>query len=58
MGRGLRPAVAWLSLDEGDSDPTRFLIYLVAALRTLAANIGEGVLSVLRPLCRRQRNQF
>src|SRR6266540_5190046 len=28
--------VAWLSLDEGDSDPTRFLTYLVAALQTIA----------------------
>src|SRR2546422_6002725 len=40
--------VAWLSLDEGDSDPTRFLTYLVAALRTIAPNIGEGVLGVLQ----------
>src|SRR5437870_4711585 len=40
--------VAWLSLDEGDNDPTRFLTYLVAALRTIAANIGEGVLGVLQ----------
>ena len=30
-----RPA-AWLSLDEGDNDPTRFLTYLVAALQTIA----------------------
>ena len=29
--------VAWLSLDPGDSDPTRFLSYLVAALQTIAA---------------------
>src|SRR2546428_12532058 len=40
--------VAWLSLDEGDSDPTRFLTYLVAALRTIAPNIGEGVMVVLQ----------
>ena len=40
--------VAWLSLDEGDSDPTRFLTYLVAAFRTIAANIGEKVLGVLQ----------
>src|SRR5215212_460612 len=42
-----RPA-AWLSLDEGDNDPTRFLSYLVAALLTIAPNIGEGVLGALR----------
>ena len=39
---------AWLSLEEGDNDPTRFLAYLVAALQTIAADIGEGVLSMLR----------
>src|SRR5215218_11096827 len=42
-----RPA-AWLSLDEGDNDPTRFLAYLVAALRTIAPNMGEGALGMLR----------
>jgi LuxR family maltose regulon positive regulatory protein len=42
-----RPA-AWLSLDEGENDPTRFLTYLVAALQTIAATIGEGVLGVLQ----------
>ena len=40
--------VAWLSLDEGDSDPTRFLTYLVSALRMIAANLGAGVLGVLQ----------
>ncbi|MCU1637942.1 MAG: helix-turn-helix transcriptional regulator [Microbacteriaceae bacterium] len=33
--------VAWLSLDEGDNDPSRFLTYLVAAL--------EGAVSQQRP---------
>src|SRR6266699_2536450 len=45
---GIERATAWLSLDEGDNDPTRFLTYLVAALQTIAPNIGEGVLSVLQ----------
>ena len=40
--------VAWLSLDEGDSDPSRFLTYLIAALQTVAPGIGEGVLTVLQ----------
>jgi LuxR family maltose regulon positive regulatory protein len=52
-GRGDEVRVAWLSLDEGDNNPTRFLTYLVAALQTLppktgGANIGAGVLAVLQ----------
>jgi LuxR family transcriptional regulator, maltose regulon positive regulatory protein len=39
---------AWVSLDEGDSDPSRFLSYLIAALRTIAPSIGEGVLGALQ----------
>src|SRR5260370_13907503 len=46
LAGGPRP-IAWLSLDEGENDPARFLTYLVAALRTVAPNIGEGVLGVL-----------
>jgi len=45
---GLGRPVAWLSLDEGDNDPTRFLTYLVAALRTIAPAVGEGALGVLQ----------
>src|SRR6266446_4572656 len=44
---GIERPTAWLSLDEGDNDPTRFLTYLVAALQTIAATIGEGVSGVL-----------
>jgi len=49
-GERLEPKVrvAWLSLDEGDNDPTCFLTYLVAALQTIGANIGAGVLGVLQ----------
>jgi LuxR family maltose regulon positive regulatory protein len=45
---GCRRPVAWLSLDEGDNDITRFLTYLVAASQTIVANIGTGVLGALQ----------
>jgi LuxR family transcriptional regulator, maltose regulon positive regulatory protein len=35
--------VAWLSLDEGDNDPVRFLTYLSAALRSAGVEIEEDV---------------
>jgi LuxR family maltose regulon positive regulatory protein len=40
--------VAWLSLDEGDNDPARFISYLIAALQTNKAGIGEGLLAALQ----------
>ncbi|MFZ6029614.1 MAG: LuxR C-terminal-related transcriptional regulator [Chloroflexota bacterium] len=38
----------WLSLDEADSDPMRFLLYLVSALQTVAPNLGEGLVAALQ----------
>ena len=35
-----RPAVAWLSLDYGDSDPSTYWAYVLAALRTAAPDVG------------------
>lgn len=39
---------AWLSLDEGDNDPARFLTYLVAALQTVAGSLGAGLAAILQ----------
>lgn len=45
---GSQRPTAWLSLDESDSDPPRFLSYLIAAVQTIAPTIGAGVLTVLQ----------
>src|ERR687886_1504642 len=45
---GCARPVAWLSLDERDNDPARFLTYLVAALQTIAPIVGAGVVGVLQ----------
>src|SRR3712207_6681831 len=42
-----RPA-AWLSLDEEDNNPYRFLAHLVAALQTIAPAFGAGVVASLQ----------
>ena len=47
-GRSEGRSIAWVSLDEADNDPARFLSYLVVALRTIEDGFGEGVLSSLR----------
>lgn len=40
--------VAWLSLEQGDDDPARFLIYLVSALQTVSPQLGADALAVLQ----------
>jgi LuxR family maltose regulon positive regulatory protein len=40
--------VAWVSLDEGDNDPTRFWGYVVEALRTVEPGVGTAALQALR----------
>ncbi len=41
-------ATAWLSLDEGDNDPARFLAHLVAALQQFEAGLGENALAAFQ----------
>ena len=46
------PYVAWVSLDEGDNEPTRFWSYVIAALRTVqpiaAGTAFEAALAALQ----------
>jgi hypothetical protein len=49
IASGTRPS-AWLSLDEEDGDLARFLMYLVAALRTINADVGTRLIAALPSL--------
>lgn len=40
--------VAWLSLDESDNDPRRFLGYLLAALQQIQADVGRSIEAMLQ----------
>src|SRR5574341_1506751 len=40
--------VAWLSLDENDNDPRRFLAYVLAALRQVQEEIGRAAEAMLQ----------
>ena len=40
--------VSWLSLDEDDNDPSRFLVYLVAAIATSIPGIGAETIEMLK----------
>lgn len=42
------PKSAWLSLDEGDNEPQRFLSYMIAACQMRYAGLGQTTLSLLQ----------
>ncbi|MDQ3864684.1 MAG: LuxR C-terminal-related transcriptional regulator [Actinomycetota bacterium] len=48
MHLGSEYPLAWVSLEESDNDPSRFLTYLIAALQAIEADTGEAVLNALR----------
>jgi ATP/maltotriose-dependent transcriptional regulator MalT len=39
---------AWISLDEGDNDPARFLSYIVLAVRSIHPGFGQALLDMLQ----------
>ena len=41
-------AVAWLSLDQGDSQPASFWTYLISALQTVEPGVGAQALTLLQ----------
>ncbi len=41
-------SAVWLSLDEGDNDPVRFLVYVISALQKIRPDIGETTLDNLQ----------
>jgi LuxR family maltose regulon positive regulatory protein len=44
---GIQRPFAWLSLDEGDNDPIRFVTHLVGALQQVDESIGQDALNLL-----------
>lgn len=45
---GQKVPLGWLTVDERDNDPNRFLSYLVAAFESVVPGAGDGVWSLLR----------
>jgi LuxR family maltose regulon positive regulatory protein len=40
--------IAWLSLDEADNDPRRFITYLIAAMQRVHGSIGQAATAMLQ----------
>jgi LuxR family maltose regulon positive regulatory protein len=48
--RDEKRAVAWITLDENDNDPARFLVYFLAALNQIDQHAGEATKALLQAL--------
>ena len=47
LSPGQEQSAAWLSLDASDNEPTRFWIYVIAALRSVVCELGDAALRLL-----------
>lgn len=41
--------VCWVTLDPAEDDPIKFLSYMIASVQTIWGDIGDSILSALRP---------
>ena len=39
--------VAWISIDSADNNPHRFLAYIVAAVKSVSAGLGDDILTIV-----------
>lgn len=46
--RDCNKPIAWVSLDQGDNDPARFLMYFIAAIQRINPEIGKELLPSLQ----------
>ena len=46
--RALGSPVAWLSLDEGDNDPARFMGYIIAAIQSVRPGFGQATMAMVQ----------
>lgn len=45
---GCKQPIAWLSLDEDDNDPARFLTYVVASLQKINKDLGQEIVEAIQ----------
>jgi LuxR family maltose regulon positive regulatory protein len=46
--RGVNMPSAWLSLDESDNDPSRFMAYVIAAIQSIQPSFGESLQAMVQ----------
>ena len=46
--RDSKQCIAWVSLDDDDNDLVRFWSYVIAALQTVQAGVGQAALTMLK----------